>query len=896
MHPEVTAPPEGDDEHEPEDTFTFHYHPKLNARPCNAHGIFLPEDALPAPPPPDNQANGGNAFHPFADRIEFDFADLHFVESQSSARAIGKSVGVWAASLHQLGAKVPWKNTTDLYATIDEIQNGSAPWKVYTIRYQGPLPVGTPPKWMTQTYELCTRDSRLVLHNQVATPAFKNQQNRRAYRQFNKDGKRLYSNLMSADFAWQQSDMIAEDPHTHGAMYVPIVAGSDKTTCSVATGHQEYHPVYMSPGILTNTARRGHGNSVLPVAFLPIPKTSKKHRRKPAYQKFCRQMYHACLARVFNPLKAGMTIPEVIRCADGHFRRAIYGLGPYIADYPEQVWLCGIVQGWCPKCNARPEDLDNGNARRRTAAKTEKYISVFDPGTLWDDFGIRADVVPFTYGFPRADIHQLISPDLLHQVIKGTFKDHIVTWVNEYLVLEHGEARAFEIIEDIDRRIAAVPAFPGLRRFPDGRDFTQWTGDDSKALMKVYLPAITGHVPDTMVKCLAAFLDFCYIARRNALDTTALEDLNDALSRFHLHRQIFIDTGVRDKDISLPRQHSLKHYIRGIRLFGSPNGLCSSITESKHIKAVKEPWRRSSRYKALRQMLRTNQRMDKMNALRQVLTKKGLMEGTTLWFTERMMEGYEPVPPEDGNGVVDEDDDNGPVDGPRVMSFVRLAQTPERGYPKLLPDLAAHIRQPLLIPLVRRFLYDQLHPNSPIPSSQIPLDQCPEFYGRIFVYHSAVARFYAPSDICGAGGMYRERIRSNPNWRGEYPRYDTVFVETISGVPGMQGMVVGRVKLFFAFSYEKKRFPCALVEWLEVVGDEPNEVTGMWVVKPEYEGNGRRSMAVIHLDCIARAAHLIGVYGSSFLPEDFHFSYTLDAFRAFYVNKYGDHHLHQFVV
>jgi hypothetical protein len=44
-----------------------------------------------------------------------------------------------------------------------------------------------------------------------------------------------------------------------------------------------------------------------------------------------------------------MTTPEVVRCPDGHFRRAIYSLGPYIADYPEQVWLAGIVQGWCPK-------------------------------------------------------------------------------------------------------------------------------------------------------------------------------------------------------------------------------------------------------------------------------------------------------------------------------------------------------------------------------------------------------------------------------------------------------------------------------------------------------------------------------------------------------------------
>jgi len=59
---------------------------------------------------------------------------------------------------------------------------------------------------------------------------------------------------------------------------------------------------------------------------------------------------------------------------------------------------------------------------------------------------------PFTEDFPRADIHELLSPDLLHQVIKGTFKDHIVTWVHEYLQIVHGETRANEIIDDIDRR------------------------------------------------------------------------------------------------------------------------------------------------------------------------------------------------------------------------------------------------------------------------------------------------------------------------------------------------------------------------------------------------------------------------------------------------------------
>lgn len=52
---------------------------------------------------------------------------------------------------------------------------------------------------------------------------------------------------------------------------------------------------------------------------------------------------------MLESLKPGMTTPEVVRSPDGHFRRAVYGLGPYIADYPEQALLACIVQNWCPK-------------------------------------------------------------------------------------------------------------------------------------------------------------------------------------------------------------------------------------------------------------------------------------------------------------------------------------------------------------------------------------------------------------------------------------------------------------------------------------------------------------------------------------------------------------------
>lgn len=179
-----------------------------------------------------------------------------------------------------------------------------------------------------------------------------------------------------------------------------------------------------------------------------------------------------------------------------------------------------------------------------------------------------------------------------------------------------------------------------------------------------------------MVQCLSAFLDFCYIARRNAITHEDLQELEASLERFHLLRQVFIDTGVR-VDISLPRQHSLVHYARSMRLFGSPNGLCSSITESKHIKAVKEPWRRSSRYNALIQMLRTISRLDKMSAARSVFTSKGMMEGSTLSYTEMINAGGTPEPVAlDRDDENDENDDLGPVSGPKVLSSIELARSP----------------------------------------------------------------------------------------------------------------------------------------------------------------------------------------------------------------------------
>lgn len=86
------------------------------------------------------------------------------------------------------------------------------------------------------------------------------------------DGTFIHVFVLLSCLMMIRKDDICKEAGNQGVMFVPVVAGSDKTTVSVATGQQEYHPVYMSPGNLTNIARRAHGTSVMPVAFLPIPK------------------------------------------------------------------------------------------------------------------------------------------------------------------------------------------------------------------------------------------------------------------------------------------------------------------------------------------------------------------------------------------------------------------------------------------------------------------------------------------------------------------------------------------------------------------------------------------------------------------------------------------------
>jgi len=130
----------------------------------------------------------------------------------------------------------------------------------------------------------------MLIHNMLSNPDYKDEFDYTPFQERDQDGNHRFQDFMSGNWAWKQcigsviycnenltnkdsQDIIAEDPNTHGSVFVPIILGSDKTTISIATGNNEYYLVYLSIGNMWNNVRRAHRNGVALLGFLALPKS-----------------------------------------------------------------------------------------------------------------------------------------------------------------------------------------------------------------------------------------------------------------------------------------------------------------------------------------------------------------------------------------------------------------------------------------------------------------------------------------------------------------------------------------------------------------------------------------------------------------------------------------------
>jgi hypothetical protein len=163
----------------------------------------------------------------------------------------------------------------------------------------------------------------------------------------------------------------------------------------------------------------------------------------------------------------------------------------------------------------------------------------------------------------------------------------------------------------------------------------------------------------------------------------------------------------------------------------------------------------------------------------------------------------------------------------------------------------------------------------------------PEFNEVISVYTSAWPCFMHPATSAASGVCIGNA--SGPYLPGEEKALN--MIASLS-IPTQHRMESEASKspvsgLFVSFKFWNILYPCALVRWYAHNKDED---TGMWVVEPDSHPDGFAFTAVIHLNNILRAAHLIPVFGQDTLPTDIPLAYSLDVFNSYYVNKYIGHH------
>ncbi|KAJ7508227.1 hypothetical protein B0H11DRAFT_1704649, partial [Mycena galericulata] len=246
-------------------------------------------------------------------------------------------------------------------------------------------------------------------------------------------------------------------------------------------------------------------------------------------------------------VEAGKTGTKMV-CADNFVRDVWPIFATYVADYPEQCLVACCKENRCPLCTVPPGECGHHAPHdKRDEMETFWILEVIDSHTMgekdtvFENDGIRAVYPPFWMSLPHSDIFRAFTPDLLHQLHKGVFKDHLVKWCTEIM----GKI-------EIDERFRQIPDHHGLHHFKNGiSTVSQWTGTEHKEMEKVFLGLVAAGAHPELIKAVRAIMDFACLASLQSHTSTTLLALRTALDDFHAHKQIFIDLKGRKENFNI---------------------------------------------------------------------------------------------------------------------------------------------------------------------------------------------------------------------------------------------------------------------------------------------------------------------------------------------------------
>ncbi|KIK11904.1 hypothetical protein PISMIDRAFT_121879 [Pisolithus microcarpus 441] len=139
-----------------------------DGHPCDSLGNFLLA-GHPAEPLADTQPND---WSPYSSRLEFELADFLFTHSQMSAANINELLTLWNTSLLSTGGWPIFRDSSEMYKTIDHTPLGDVQWENFSTSYTGEQPTENVPPWMNDTYDIWFRNPKEVIHNMLSQPDF----------------------------------------------------------------------------------------------------------------------------------------------------------------------------------------------------------------------------------------------------------------------------------------------------------------------------------------------------------------------------------------------------------------------------------------------------------------------------------------------------------------------------------------------------------------------------------------------------------------------------------------------------------------------------------------------------------------------------------------------------
>ncbi|KAG6839374.1 hypothetical protein C0991_003198 [Blastosporella zonata] len=444
---------------------------------------------------------------------------------------------------------------------VDALPTGPE-WHCEVVTVRGDR-LGEDGRFMTEDLELWFRNPVECVKELIGNPAFEKMMAYLPEQVFQDPAcqERIYDEMWTGDWWWNLQKLLPG-----GVTIAPLILSSDKTQLSQFRGDKKAWPVYLTIGNISKELRRQpSAHATILIGYLPAAKLgcfSDATRSLASYRTF-----HHCMSMILETLvDAGKDGVEMV-CADGRVRM----VHPILA-------ACLVSA------------TERGSPIRSLLRSTEETLETLqehkrgqEPPKFEKD-GLRAVYQPFWHNLPHCDIFQSFTPDLLHQIHKGVFKDHFVKWCTK--IVGAGE---------VDARFKAMAEYPGLRHFKKGiSSVSQWTGTEHKEMEKVMMGVIAGAVDSKVLTVARALLNFIYYAQYQCQTSTTLLALKASLKTFHDYKDIFIELGCRE-DFNIPKLHSLIHYVETIRAFGSADGYNSESPERLHIDLAKDAYRASNK-------------------------------------------------------------------------------------------------------------------------------------------------------------------------------------------------------------------------------------------------------------------------------------------------------------